>query len=108
MNEILDRAVEHQRSKEVNSIRVDEWDCDIYFTEMSLAERKKLLKLSGGDGHEIYALAVILKAMDKEGNKLFDISAKQTFMASVDANVVRRISEAISSSSLTPEEAEKN
>ncbi len=108
MNPILEKAIDHQKSKETQSIFIEEWDCEICFTELSLAERKKLEKLSNGNTFEMAAYTLILKSLDKNGNKIFDLSDKPHLMASVDSKVIERIFVAMVGGVDTVEQAEKN
>lgn len=88
---ILDKAVEHFENQSVIEIEVPEWDAVIYSTPFTLAEQRKLYKFAQNDDIEFLARAVIMKATDKEGEKIFDLSDKQKMMNKVDPKILSRI-----------------
>ena len=91
MDSALEKAIEHNNSSGISSIFIQEWGMEIYFSALSLFERKKLSKLSKGNSFEMAAYCLILKAKDQEGNPLFYLGDKQKIMTSVDARIVERI-----------------
>jgi len=95
---ILDKAVEHFDGKETIEIEVPEWESVIYSTPFTLAEQKKLYKFAKDDDMEFLVRAIILKAMDGDGEKIFDLSDKQKLMNRVDPKVLSRIAEQMSKS----------
>lgn len=95
---ILDKAVEHFDSKETIEIDVPEWETVIYATPFTLAEQRKLYKFAKDDDMEFLVRAIILKAMDKDGEKIFDLSDKQKMMNRVDPKVLSRIATEMSAS----------
>lgn len=52
----------------------------IYSSPFTMNDRMKLSRASGEDHHDFVVRAFILKAEDKEGNKIFDLSDKVDLM----------------------------
>lgn len=88
---VLEKAVEHFDSQETLEIDVPEWDTVIYATPFTLAEQKKLFTFAKADDLEFLVRAIIMKAMDKEGEKIFDLSDKPTLLNRVDPKILSRI-----------------
>lgn len=93
---VLDKAIEHFETFGTKQIEVPEWECVIYSTPFTLAEKKKLLKFAREDDIEFLARALILKALDEKGDLMFDLSDKPTLMHKVDPNVISRVVNEIS------------
>lgn len=114
MSKALDKMTAHFRNKisgDMKSVKVPEWDLEIFFkTSNTLSEEGRLIELAQ-QGKTIEALVeqLILKARDKEGNKLFKIVDKPTFMNEIDPQVlIRVVSEINNTVDSTVEIAEKN
>jgi hypothetical protein len=94
---ILERAKAHFDKQEVTEIVVPEWEDEkgnptvIYSKPLTLAEKKKLLKFAKEDDIEFVARLVILKALDKSGDQVFDIGDRITLLNSIDPDVLTRI-----------------
>ncbi len=88
---ILDNAKSHFDKIETKAIEVPEWDTIIYSTPFTMGEKKSLWKFAKDDDFEFMVRTLILKALDKDGNKLFDISHKRDLMDSVSPDVITRI-----------------
>jgi hypothetical protein len=63
----------------------------IYSSPFTMNDRKKLSKLAGSDEHEFIVRAFILKAEDKEGNKIFDLDDKVHLMNMNIPNILTRV-----------------
>ena len=97
---ILDRAKSHFESKGIKEITVPEWgDGDepaVLFCEpITLNDQKSLRKLADGDDFEFAVRLVIMKLVDSNGKKVFDLSDKPTLMNKVDPNVLLRVANMI-------------
>lgn len=103
---ILDNAVAHFDGIGTQQIKVPEWKTTIYSTPFTLSDKRKLLNFSKGDDIEFMVRALIMKAQDKKGKKLFDIGDMPTMMGHVDANVLARVVGEIAVT-LTAKEAEE-
>jgi hypothetical protein len=111
----LDKMTAHFRNKisgELKSIKVPEWDLEIFFkTANTLEEEGRMIKLAQ-DGKTIEALVetLIVKARDKDGKKLFKMADRPTFMNEVDPQVLIRVVGDMNSyaDEDTVEELEKN
>jgi hypothetical protein len=88
---ILDNAKSHFDKIETKAIEVPEWDFIIYSTPFTMGEKKSLWKFAKDDDFEFMVRTLILKALDKDGNKLFDISNKIELMNGVSPDVITRI-----------------
>ena len=96
---ILDNAKAHFDTLDTKVIDVPEWDDVIYSTPFTMGEKKTLWKFAKGDDFEFMVRTLILKALDKDGNKMFDLSDKVAFMNNVSPDVITRV---VSEISATP------
>ncbi|TXL70103.1 hypothetical protein FHP25_35875 [Vineibacter terrae] len=95
--QILDRAKAHMASHEVRAIEVPEWGCTIYWTPMTLIERETVRRRSQANGlADAAAHIIVMKAIDRDGHKLFDLDDKRVFLNQADSGVVQHIANAIS------------
>ena len=75
---------------------------------MNLSEKNKLFKKSDNlSDVSILADIVVMKAIDKDGNKLFTLEDKLALMHKVDSDVLSRVATAMVQA-ITPEEVKKN
>lgn len=99
---ILERAKAHFDKKEIKRIEVPEWGDEdgnpaiVIAEPFTLADRKTLLKFAKDDEMEFVVRLVIMKAMDEDGKKLFDLSDKPVLMNKVDPAIILRLANAIS------------
>ena len=110
---ILNRAKSHFESLGVQSIEVEEWaDEDgkasvIYWNPITLSEKKKLFDKSANiNDVGLLADIIVMKAIDKDGKKLFTLEDKLTLMHKVDSDVVAKIATAMIQS-IQPDEVKK-
>ena len=111
---IIDRAKTHFESLGVQSIEVPEWKDEhgkptiIYWNPINLSEKNILFKKSNNlNDVSILADIVLMKALDKDGNKIFKPEDKIALMYKVDSDVLSRISSAMVQT-INPEEVKKN
>jgi hypothetical protein len=108
----IDRAVAHFSAQEVRAIEVPEWGDEdgpllVYVEPFTLREQGRLHKASNGGGDAtVLADVLIMKCMDAEGNKMFDLGDKRALQTKVDAGVLARVATDIMA--VDPEELEKN
>ena len=95
MSDILDKAKEHFKSIDRKIIEVPEWDLTVYAKPLTLADKRKLTRTKKPDDVTLFADVLILKAEDKDGNKLYTLENKHTLMHSVDPEVVARVAQQI-------------
>jgi len=88
---VLDNAKAHFDKLETKVIEVEEWETVIYATPFTMGEKKKLWKHAKEDDIEFMVRTLLLKALNKDGSKMFDISDKITLMNHVDPNVIVRV-----------------
>ena len=110
---LSDKDKAHFESLEVKEIKVPEWTEDgeetltIYSKPLTLAEMSKLQRYAQDDDVALMAYCLIYKALDAEGNKLFDVGDKNTFMNRVDKDVLTRIATEIMSAPTVEEQIKK-
>ena len=97
---IIAAAKEHLDSQGMKEIVIPEWRDEndqpfvIYHTPCTLAEKNRIFRKGGGanaDNLECLVFAVILKATDADGNRLFSLKDKSTLLNEVDSDVLSRI-----------------
>jgi hypothetical protein len=111
---IIDRAKTHFESLGVQSIEVPEWKDEdgkptvIYWNPITLSEKNKLFKKSDNMSDvSILADIVLMKALDKNGNKVFTLEDKLALMHKVDSDVLSKVATAMVQA-INPEEVKKN
>ena len=111
---IIDRAKTHFESLGVQSIEVPEWKDEdgkptiIYWNPITLSEKNKLFKKSDNMSDvSILADIVLMKALDKNGNKVFTLEDKLALMRKVDSDVLSKVATAMVQA-INPEEVKKN
>ena len=111
---VIDRAKSHFESLGTQSISVPEWKDDdgkptvIYWNPITLAEKNKLLKTTGNlNDVSLLADILIMKSLDKDGNKLFTLEDKLALMHKVDSDILSKIATAMVQA-INPEQVKKN
>jgi hypothetical protein len=97
---VLGNAKDHFRSalsQELQSIEVPEWNATIYFkTASSFNVEKKILDLhSKGSMVEALVETLLVKALNKDGSRVFTNADKVVLMREVDPDVIIRVVSAI-------------
>ena len=110
----IDRAKSHFESLGIQSIEISEWKDEagnpsvIYWNPITLSEKNKLFKKSDNlNDVGILADIIVMKAIDKDGNKLFTLEDKLALMHKTDSDVLSRIATAMVQV-ITPDELKKN
>lgn len=97
---VLNKAKEHfnnQMTGQMKSVEVPEWDTTIYFkTVQNFAAQQKILQLSN-EGKVVEALVetLIVKALDKDGKRVFNSADRDVLMREVDPEVILKVCTAI-------------
>ena len=111
---IIDRAKSHFESLGTQSIEVPEWKDDdgkptiVYWNPITLSEKNKLFKKSDNlSDVSILADILIMKALDKDGNKVFTLEDKIPLMHKVDSDVLSRLATAMVQA-ISVDEVKKN
>ena len=111
---LIDRAKSHFESLGIQSIEIAEWKDEagnpsvIYWNPITLSEKNKLFKKSDNlNDVSILADILVMKGLDKDGNKLFTLEDKIGLMHKVDSDVLSRIATQMVRS-ITPEEVKNN
>jgi hypothetical protein len=111
MSNVIDRVKEHFESQGVKKIEVAEWGEEgqplvIYSKPFSLGEKRGLFKNAKNDDLGVLVDVIVLKAKDKDGNKIFKLDDKLTLLNSADPEVIARVATEMLNT-VTYEEAEK-
>jgi len=90
---VIDNAKKHFAEQDVKVIEVHEWGEDdkplrIFSKPLTLAETSKLYKMSKEDDLTMMAYVLIYKALDENGDKLFDLGDKNALLNSVDREIL--------------------
>ena len=111
---LIDRAKSHFESLGIQSIEIAEWKDEagnpsvIYWNPITLSEKNMLFKKSDNlIDVGILADIIVMKAIDKDGNKLFTLEDKLALMHKTDSDVLSRIATAMVQV-ITPDEVKKN
>lgn len=91
MGKIIDNAVAHFSSKEIRSIRVDEWDCTLYSKNLSLEDKARWFSRADGDNTDYLVYALIYGITDEKGDSVFDIGDKVKLRKRVDPEVLSKV-----------------
>ena len=108
----IERARAHFDSLEIKEIEIPEWsDGDdvlkVYAKPLTLAEMSKLQRYAKDDDVALMAYCLIHKALDSDGEKIFDLSDKHALMNGVDKDVLARVATEIMSTPTIEEQAKK-
>jgi len=93
---VTDKITAHFNELERGSIEVEEWDMTIYWSAYTVAERNKLMKFADRDGGMgLLVRALIMKAEDEQGDKIFTLEDKKVLMSKADPDVIGKVVEAM-------------
>lgn len=105
---ILTAIKSHFESLDIKQVVVPEWDNTIiYATPFTMAEKKSLWVYAKGDTLEFTVRALMLKALDKEGKKLFTVADRKTLLHSASSDVIIRVAGELTTTT-TIEDQEEN
>jgi hypothetical protein len=97
---VIDIAKSHFENIGVQSMEVSEWKDEngkpvtLYWNPITLLEKNRLLKKSDNlNDIAILADVLVMKALDKDGKKIFKLEDKQTLMEKADPNILQRIAQ---------------
>ena len=96
----IDNAKKHFAEQDVRVIEVPEWGDEdkplkIYSKPLTLAETSKLYKMSKEDDLTMMAYVLNYKALDENGDKLFDLGDKNALLNQVDREILVDIAQKI-------------
>ena len=108
---VIDRVKAQFEALGIKKIEVAEWGEEgkpliIYCSPFTLGEKRNLFKGAKNDDLGVLVDAIVLKAKDSEGNKLFKLDDKLTLLNNADANVIAKVATEMLSG-VSYEEAEK-
>ena len=93
--ELLEKIKNHFSSQERLHFYVPEWEQDIWCSPLSLREQDKINARSKESPFQLAVYALILKAEDEEGEKLFSLEDKVTLLNNVSFNTVESVISAL-------------
>jgi hypothetical protein len=100
----IDRITHHYAEQQRLIIHVPEWGEDgnpleIHVMPMTMAEVNMMQKIASKKASNVEQAVnvIVVKAKDKDGNRIFSISDRDTLMQNADYAVVSRIAEKIES-----------
>ena len=106
----IDVITNHFAAQETKRIEVPEWaDTEgkplvILADPLTVAEKGKFFKMAKDDDLSLLVYALIFKAKDVEGNKMFTLADKKALMEKSDPDVVARVANEIMKSKTTEEQ----
>jgi hypothetical protein len=108
---VIDRVKAQFEALGIKKIEVAEWGEEgkpltIYCSPFTLGEKRNLFKGAKNDDLGVLVDAIVLKAKDSEGNKIFKLDDKLTLLNNADANVIARVATDLLSG-VSYEDAEK-
>ena len=89
--ELLENIKTHFSSQERLHFYISDWDQDIYMSPMSLREQDKINARGKDSPFQLAVYALILKAEDEQGEKLFSLEDKVTLLNNVSFSTVEVI-----------------
>ena len=94
---VIDRVKAQFEALGIKKIEVAEWGEEgkpliIYCSPFTLGEKRNLFKGAKNDDLGVLIDAIVLKAKDADGNKIFKLDDKLTLLNSADANVIAKVS----------------
>ena len=94
--QIIDRVKAQFEALGIKKIEVAEWGEEgkpliIYCSPFTLGEKRNLFKGAKNDDLSVLVDAIVLKAKDSDGNKIFKLDDKLTLLNNADANVIARV-----------------
>lgn len=99
---VIDNATAHYAEQQRLIIAVPEWGKDgqaleIHVFPMTLADVNSMQKIAGKKASNIEQAAniIVVKAKDKDGNRLFSMNDREKLLNQADWRVVSRIAEQI-------------
>ena len=111
---VIDIAKSHFESLGVQSVEIPEWKDEhgnptvIYWNPINLFEKNVLFKKSDSLSDVcILADILVMKALDKDGKKIFKPEDKLALMYKVDSDVLSRVASTMVQA-INPDEVKKN
>ena len=105
--ELISRIKANFSNRERVHFYVQEWEQDVYMSPLSLDEQDKINGRAKDSPYRLAVYALIMKAEDEQGEKLFGLDDKVALMNNVSFGTVEKIIAEMFSSG-TVEDAEKN
>ena len=108
---VIDRVKAQFESLGIKKIEVAEWGEEgkpliVYCSPFTLGEKRNLFKGAKNDDLGVLVDAIVLKAKNADGEKIFKLDDKQTLLNNADPNVIARVATEMLNG-ISYEEAEK-
>jgi len=105
MSKTLEKIAQHWQKAiagGLTKLRVDEWDMDIYIKNAyPFKDESRVMKLqSQGEPVEALVETLIVKALDKDGKRIFNDVDKVNLMNEADPSVILKIVTAINTANI--------
>jgi len=107
MSKLIDTAIAHFSNREIRSLEIPEWEITIYAKNLTLDDKARWLARANNDGTDYMIYAVILGAIDQNGDQLFGLEDKVKLRKQVDPDIVAKIANFVLSVE-SEEDREKN
>ena len=105
--DLKDRIRANFDNQERKHFYIEEWEQDIYMSALSLREQDKINARAKDSPYQLAVYALIMKAEDEKGDKLFALDDKVFLLNNVSFVTVEKVINAMFSSG-SVEGAEKN
>jgi hypothetical protein len=93
---LIDMIAARYDEAEMVAVEVPEWETTLHFRPLTAAERSRIRRgIDPNDEEELVVKLIIAKALDADGNRVFDDDAKTraALMGKADMNVIMRIAQ---------------
>ena len=105
MSKAIDKISQHWQKAiagGLDKIRVDEWDMDIYIKKTyAFKDESRVMKLqSQGEPVEALVETLLVKALDKDGKRIFNDADKVNLMNEADPSVILKVVTAINTANI--------
>ena len=96
MSKALEKIAQHWQKAiagDMTKLRIDEWDMDIYVKQTyPFKDESRVMKLQAqGEPVEALIETLIVKALDKDGKRLFNDADKVNLMNEADPSVILKV-----------------
>ena len=103
---VKDKAISHYKQRLASKLykyHVEEWGCDIYYrSTSSMRTESKIMALTQqGKSADALVESIILKALDKDGERVFNEGDRASMLNEMDPKVIIKVASQLNN---TPED----
>ncbi len=96
----IDKIISHYDAQGLLKLNVPEWDdesgpFELYYTPMTVRDRNKIVPDLKNNNLDFVVSVIVLKALDENGGKLFEIQDKHKLKTKADFKLLDRIASQI-------------